>query len=94
MTLHDVANSVFTLSVGGHINGENFSRREFIEYVDNMFRTGCNLYVTVELPDGEWLVKIYRFGSLADMYDYYIPDTRGEEQFLYYEFLAGGELDG
>ena len=41
----------------------------------------------VNLPDGPWLVRIFRVG---DEFDYLIPDTREQESVLRYELLGGG----
>ena len=94
MTLHDVSNSIFNITVDGIINGEKFSRREFVDCVDLWFRNTDKYFITAVLPDGEWLIKIYKVKNFDDMYDYDIPDTREDEQDLWFELINGGELNG
>lgn len=82
MTLHEVAKQVYSLT-NGRVNGENYTESE----LENVFKIWMKnpehlkiknrCAIVVSLPDGEWLATIDKtpFG-----YDYYIPDTRDQEQ--------------
>ena len=84
MTLNEVANSLYNISVCGYFNGEKFSRKRFVTYIKKMFSaTDADFYIEVALPDGWWLTKIYKVSCGEKMYDYYLPDTRKEEKLLW-----------
>lgn len=82
MTIHEVATQMHKLS-GGRLNGEQFSKRELEGYISRMFKGELalknSLVMQIALPDGEWLCTVDRFADAADSFDYYIPDTRGQE---------------
>ena len=82
MTLQTISNQLFNLSLGGHFNGEKFSRQELTSYISAMFRTGSKLIMEICLPDGRWFLKITKYADRSDGYDYYIPDTREQEALL------------
>ena len=88
MTLSTISNQLFDLSIGGHFNGEKFSRQELANYISNMFRTGTRLIGEICLPDGRWFFKITKFADRADGFDYIIPTTRDEEERIKAELFA------
>ena len=80
MTLHDVATQVHRLS-RGRINGERFTYAQLKANIATWCRIGNGRYIgSIVLPDGEWL---YELTSGDFGYDYYIPDTREQENALY-----------
>lgn len=85
MTINEVINQVYGLSVAGYFNGEKYSKREFAEYVKGVFRPELNTtrwLMEIALPDGRWYFSMYRFADDRDGYDYFIPETRLQEQAL------------
>ena len=78
MTIKEVVNQLYDLSVGGYFNGEKFTKTRLTTYITNMFKTGNNLVLQIALPDGRWFFKINKFAK--NEYDYTIPDTRTQEQ--------------
>lgn len=87
MTLHDISTQLHNLT-GGHINGERFSKQELEGAIRRWMRNPEGLkipnrfVIEVELKDGRWLATIDRFADSPDGYDYYIPDTREQEDLL------------
>lgn len=79
MTLTEITAQLYDLTKG-HINGENFSKKELCDVIQIWLKTKQNYILQVELPDGLWLCEITKnyYG-----YDYYIPDTRSQENHLY-----------
>ena len=77
MTLNDVVSQIYSLTKG-HVNGEVFTQKRLNDQLRAMLRKENDQYIfEVSLPDGDWFVKAIRRGN---MYDYYVPDTRKEEQ--------------
>lgn len=86
MTKTELVNQIYGLSVAGYFNGEKFSLKRLNTYLGALCRNdGDKLFMRIALPDGEWLFKIVRY-STGD-WDYFIPDTRDEEQKLVAEFM-------
>lgn len=93
MTLHDVASQLHNLTAG-RINGERWSLTQTQRYLHNWLvripaiegKAQAEQYLTVTLPDGEWLAKAERLAG--GEYDYTIPDTREQESRLWAEMLA------
>ena len=82
MTLHDVSTQIFNLT-NGRVNGEQFSLLQLQANIATWCRIGEGRYIgSVTLPDGEWLYKLTK-GDYG--YDYFIPDTRDQENRLYDE---------
>lgn len=82
MTLHEVTNQLYDLSVNGTFNGEHFSKDQLHKNVKHMFEVGGlvggnRLVFTITLPDGEWFFYICEYAK--GQFDYYIPDTREDE---------------
>lgn len=88
MTLHEVSSQIYNLTLGGFINGEKFTKRQFESAVARWMRDADhnkikNAFVLeVCLRDGRWLCEILKYADRPDGYDYYIPDTREQEQVL------------
>ena len=86
MTKTELTSQLMDLSIAGYFNGEKFSLKRLNTYLGVLCRNdGDKLYMRIALPDGEWLFKIVRY-STGD-WDYFIPDTRDEEQKLVAEFM-------
>lgn len=82
MTLHNIATQLHSLSVGGYFNGERFTVSRLHDQLASWLRTGDKLVMEIALPDGRWLFSVTRFAPNPDGFDYYIPDTRDEENAL------------
>lgn len=81
-TLHEVTNQIHHLT-SGRINGEQFTRSELEAAIKSWLREPAAQYIfEAELPDGKWLAKVVRVGS---MYDYWVPETRKDEKRLWKE---------
>ena len=78
MSIREITNQLYDLSVGGYFNGEKFTKTRLNTYITNMFKTGNKLIMQIALPDGWWFFKINKFAN--GEYDYTIPDTREQEQ--------------
>lgn len=88
MTLRSISDQLFDLTLGGHVNGEKFSRQELAHYISNMFRTGNRLILEICLPDGRWFCKITRHADAPDGFDYFVPDNREQEILIKQELFG------
>ena len=79
MTIREITNQLYNLSVGGFFNKEKFTEERLHKYISNMFRTGNKLVMQIALPDGWWFFIINKFAETPDGYDYIIPDNRQQE---------------
>ena len=89
MTLNQVSDSLFDLSVFGYFNGEKFTRAQLRNYLKRAFRpeTQTSSWVLeIALPDGRWFCQISHYSPASDGFDYYIPETRAQEQVLWDRF--------
>lgn len=82
MTIHEITNQLYDMSVAGYFNGEKFTKEQLGSYIRNFTRectmkVGESHYMEIALPDGWWLMKISKFGK--GEFEYYIPDTREQE---------------
>ncbi|MCC8157283.1 MAG: hypothetical protein LIO54_08410 [Oscillospiraceae bacterium] len=82
MTLHQVADQLFNLSVAGYFNGEKFTRERLYAHLKCFLRpeVGNAMIMTISLPDGVWYFKVNHYGKGADEYDYDLPETREQER--------------
>ena len=87
MTLKEVVGQVHGMAVDGTFNGQNFTKKELEFYLSNLFRVSNKVFMTVVLPDGEW---VFRVNKLSDGYDYVLPDNREQEKRLVRELLGNG----
>lgn len=88
MTIHEIVNQLFHLSVNSRFNGDTFTRQELEGYIRKAFipnRIKEPLFMSIRLndSDSDWLFTVDRFSDSSDGFDYYIPDTREEEKRLY-----------
>ena len=88
MTIHEIATQLHRSSLGGHFNGEKFTKQELEHYIHNCFSKGLlrlenRLVMEIRLRDGEWLFTVDRFSNSTDGFDYYIPDTREQENHIW-----------
>lgn len=90
MTLNNVIDQLYAMSVAGYFNGEKYSKREFAAYLKSVFRAELNTrswVMEIALPDGRWYFKVYRWHDDADGFDYWLPTNRQEEQELLTQLL-------
>lgn len=94
MTLKETAKRLFDQAIGGYFNGEKFTEKRLYDTIVSGMKN-CeynaikNAYVMqIALPDGWWYCKVTKYGNKADEYDYYIPETREQEQKLKDKFFA------
>ena len=88
MTIKEVATQLYNLSVDGHINGEKFTKSQFIDAVRAWMHGNYKSYIgEIYLPDGIWLFKITKWADRPDGYDYYIPDTKEQNDALWNKLL-------
>lgn len=78
MNIKELTNQLYELSVGGYFNGEKFTKTRLNTYITNMFKSGQRLVMNIALPDGRWYFYIDKYND--NEYDYFIPDTREQEQ--------------
>lgn len=85
MTLTELTNQIFSLTIANYINGEKFTKAEFKRNIHHFFEEiNFERYIIeVCLPDGRWLCKITMYAK--GEYDYYLPDTREQEDRLWAE---------
>ena len=83
MTIHELSNQLYNLSVAGYFNGEKFTRQQLENHIASAFRgalkAGNRYVMEIALPDGRWFFTVNRFANTADGFDYTIPDTREDE---------------
>lgn len=85
MTLTEVTNQLYNLSVNGYFNREKFTLERLRSYVSKMLSDDKEQSITMEiaLPDGWWyftISKLPQFGR--NFYDYNIPDSRAKEAHI------------
>lgn len=93
MTKGEVLKQVYDLSVGGNFNHETgWSFSKFKSYVAEKFNSEKrqSIIMEIELPDGWWYLSILKIKD--GLWDYYIPDTREENDSIYNEIVK--ELEG
>lgn len=73
-------------AVNSTCSAEKFTKERLTNYIGKMCRNvGDKLYIQIALPDGEWFFKIVHYAD--GEWDYYIPDTRVEEQRIITELM-------
>lgn len=93
MTINNIINNLYSISIDGKFNGERFTKTGFSNAVKNhwIYNNGelisKELYLEISLADGDWLMKIFQYRDSNDGWDYYIPNTKEEEKKLYDELL-------
>ena len=93
MTLNEISKELVNeLSVDGFINREKFTASRLNDYLKSLFKGSLKLkdkaILEIALPDGWWYMSVVRYSGKPDGYDYYIPDTRGEEKTLIESLFA------
>lgn len=89
MTKLELTTQLINLAVAGYFNSEKFTKERLNNYISKMCRNiGDKLYMEISLPDGRWLFKITQYAD--GEWDYYIPDTREQEDKLTAELLRKG----
>lgn len=89
MTINQLADQVLRSAVDNRINGEKFTKKRFIIYVERLMSAGPaiphTLVLDIELPDGRWNFTVGhdpRSDDFRDGYDWWVPDTREDEARL------------
>ena len=82
MTITEIAKQLNELTIAHYINGEKFTYKRLETYIRKMLATSDSFILEICMGDGRWLTKIRRYGNKADQYDYFIPDTREQEEKL------------
>lgn len=86
MTLTEVTNQIYDLTIAGYINDVKFTKREFHDYTKHFFNhVGVQKHIIqIAMLDGKkWLCKITKFSN--GEYGYYLPETKEQEKHLYSE---------
>ena len=80
MTVNEVINQLYDLSVGGYFNGEKFTKVQLHKYITNAMRISNRWVMQIALPDGWWFMSVSRFNN--GEYGYFIPEDREKEYRL------------
>jgi len=93
MTIREISSQLLHIAIDGRINGEKFSKAGLERYISTMFRggdlkLGNAIAMEINLRDGHWLFTVERFSNEADGFDYYIPDTREQEDRIWKRLTA------
>lgn len=93
MTIRELSDQIYKLT-GGQVNGELFCKERLYNNINKWFkdceynRIKNSVMIHVELMDGGWYCSINKVSNTPDGYDYYIPDTREQEQKLIRKFMG------
>lgn len=80
MTINEVTNQLYDLSVGGYFNGEKFTRIQLHNYLKWATGISNRWVMQIALPDGWWFMSVSRFNN--GEYGYFIPEDREKEYRL------------
>ena len=85
MTIYDITQQLHSISLAGYFNCEKRSVEWLRTYIQSMFRAGGDsLIMEIAMPDGRWLFEVHRWTERGGaQYDYYLPETREQEDRLY-----------
>ena len=88
MTLRQVADSLYEMTIAGYVNDTKYSRSGFCSALEEWMlfpeslKIKNRLVLQLSLPDGRWMATVNKFSDSADGYDYTIPADREEEAAL------------
>ena len=86
MTKTDLIKSLYSISHS--FNGMYDVPKSWLSnYINKMVDGDRPYYMSIGLPDGDWLLKIYKYSDKEDGYDYFIPENREEELTLWGELI-------
>lgn len=88
MTLTQVSAQLFDLSLLGYFNGEKFTKEQITNAIKHWMATGKSYIGEIALPDGRWNFEIVRYSDKADGFDYYIPETREQNERLAQKLMS------
>ena len=96
MTLREVSDQLYSLSVGGYFNREKFTRQRLYTCLKAWLspqalapeKTG-RWVMEIALRDGWWWMQVTKYADRPDGFDYYIPDTREESDRLLESLVNG-----
>lgn len=84
MTLRQTTDQIFKLALGGYINHEKYTADRFYRQCRALLRNGTTtLTFEIALPDGWWFFEVNKYADRPDGYDYFIPETREQEEKLF-----------
>lgn len=89
MTIKEVANQIYSLSLGHYVNGVKFTKRELESTLARWMRNAENnkikncVVMEICMADGRWLTEVFKYADRPDGYDYDIPDNREQEKRIY-----------
>ena len=90
MTLHEVSSQLYSLSVAGYFNHTKFSKTQFTNAMKSwMSGQKKSIIMEISLPDGWWYFEVINYGS---GYDYYIPETREQNDRLFKKLLSRNNI--
>lgn len=82
MTLLEVSNQLYDLSLDGFFNHQKVTRDWVYDVLNtSLVRAGGNAkkhVLEIALPDGWWFATVYKFSN--GEYDYSIPDTKEDNK--------------
>ena len=86
MTIKDITNQIISLSetLGIETNDRTewsvFSKTRLENHLrKHEPKLGKDYIMHIDLPDGKWLLFIYRYAETPDGFDYSIPENRADE---------------
>lgn len=85
MTIREVSNQLYSLSMKGYFNGERFTKDQLYGLLQAMFRTGTQYIGQITMPDGRWWFKVTKFSN--GEYGYHIPETKEQNKALGQELI-------
>ena len=89
MTIKEVANQIYSLSIGHYVNGVKFTKMELESTLARWMRNAENnkikncVVMEICMADGRWLTEVFKYADRPDGYDYDIPDNREQEKRIY-----------
>lgn len=85
MTIKEITNQLYDLSVAGYFNGEKFTKQRLYNQIKSLFRGTTRkiadhpvVVQQISLYDGCWFFYIIEYAK--GEFDYFIPDTREQEK--------------
>lgn len=85
MTIKEITNQLYDLSVGGYFNKEKFTKQRLYNQIKSLFRGSTRkladhpvIVQQIALCDGWWFFYIIEYAK--GEFDYFLPDTREQEK--------------
>lgn len=94
MTLREVVDQVYSLSIGGFFNRQKVTKKWLYNYLNTLLRTKekvpQRVVMEIALPDGWFYFSVNSFidgGCIG--FDYFIPDTKEQSEQLFQSLVSG-----